>query len=137
MKATDYGMIVVWSEEDDAYLARALELPGCVADGKSREEAVANAVDVIQDWIETAKELGREVPAPLSDQQYYEQAKEMAAQNQAQFQKAVNEAVQRVLKDFLPKLQEPGRYGVFSAGTAWRVIHTESPETLVTSGRRR
>jgi predicted RNase H-like HicB family nuclease len=137
MKATDYGMILVWSEEDDAYLARVLELPGCAADGKTREEAIANAVEAIEDWIATAKELGREVPPPLSDQQYYEQAKEFAAQNQAQFQKAVSDAVQRVLKDFVPKLHERSGYSVFSGASTWRLVDVESPEDLVSGGRRR
>ncbi|MCK4245487.1 MAG: type II toxin-antitoxin system HicB family antitoxin, partial [Candidatus Omnitrophica bacterium] len=40
------------------------ELPGCVADGSTREEALSNAHVVIQEWIETAKELGREIPEP-------------------------------------------------------------------------
>jgi len=40
------------------------ELPGCAADGTSREEALANAEAVIQEWIETAQELGRPIPEP-------------------------------------------------------------------------
>ncbi len=57
-----YAMIIEWSEADDAYLATVRELPGCMADGKTRQEAVANIERVIQEWIETARELGRPIP---------------------------------------------------------------------------
>jgi predicted RNase H-like HicB family nuclease len=59
-----YELIVYWSEEDQAFLVEVPELPGCMADGESYEEAVANARHVIEEWIETANELGRPVPEP-------------------------------------------------------------------------
>ena len=59
-----YEMIIYWSDEDNAYIVEVPELPGCMADGKTYEEAIKNAQKVIQEWIETAKELGREIPAP-------------------------------------------------------------------------
>ncbi|CAN5663893.1 type II toxin-antitoxin system HicB family antitoxin [soil metagenome] len=59
-----YELIIYWSEEDEAFVAEVPELPGCVADGASYAEAVANAEVVIREWIETAKELGRTVPEP-------------------------------------------------------------------------
>lgn len=40
------------------------ELPGCMADGKTPEEAVKNVQVIIQEWIETAQMLGREIPKP-------------------------------------------------------------------------
>lgn len=57
-------MIIYWSEEDQACIAEVPELPGCAADGKTYQEALANAHDVIQEWIETAKGLGRPIPSP-------------------------------------------------------------------------
>ena len=57
-------MIIYWSEEDQAYIVEVPELLGCMADGKSYQEAVNNAEVVIGEWIETAKELGRFVPEP-------------------------------------------------------------------------
>jgi predicted RNase H-like HicB family nuclease len=57
-----YEMIIYWSQEDKAFLVEVPELPGCMADGKTREEAVKNANEVIGLWIETAKSLGREIP---------------------------------------------------------------------------
>jgi len=40
------------------------ELPGCAADGPSRQQALANVEQVIDEWIETARELGRLIPEP-------------------------------------------------------------------------
>lgn len=57
-----YTMIIESSGADHAYLATVPGLPGCMADGKTRQEAVANIERVIQEWIETAKELGRPIP---------------------------------------------------------------------------
>ncbi|MCX9012257.1 MAG: type II toxin-antitoxin system HicB family antitoxin [Candidatus Methanoperedens sp.] len=59
-----YEMVVYWSEEDDAYIVEVPELPGCMADGKTYEEALKNALTVIREWIETARELGRAIPKP-------------------------------------------------------------------------
>ena len=57
-----YEIFLYWSEEDEAFLAEVPELPGCMADGATYAEAVANVEVIIQEWIETAKELGREIP---------------------------------------------------------------------------
>ncbi|WP_449243848.1 type II toxin-antitoxin system HicB family antitoxin [Desulfobacca acetoxidans] len=59
-----YEVIIYWSDEDQAFIAEVPELPGCAADGQTYQEAVANIGTTIQDWIETAVELGRPVPEP-------------------------------------------------------------------------
>jgi predicted RNase H-like HicB family nuclease len=59
-----YEMIIYWSEEDQAFLVEVPELAGCMADGASYQEAIANAEQIIQEWIETARELGRPIPEP-------------------------------------------------------------------------
>ena len=59
-----YELIIYWSNEDDCFLVEVPELSGCLADGKTYTEAVNNAETIIKEWIETAKELGREVPQP-------------------------------------------------------------------------
>ena len=59
-----YEIIVYWSEEDEAYIAEIPELPGCMADGVTYEEALRNAQVVISEWIETATSLGREITSP-------------------------------------------------------------------------
>ena len=59
-----YELILFWSEKDQAFIAEVPELPGCMADGASYAEAVANAEKVIQEWIQTAQEMGRPIPTP-------------------------------------------------------------------------
>jgi predicted RNase H-like HicB family nuclease len=59
-----YEIILYWSRDDQAFIAEVPELAGCAADGATYQEAVANAVIVIREWIETARDLGRPVPEP-------------------------------------------------------------------------
>lgn len=59
-----YEVIIYWSEEDSAFIAEVPELPGCMADGATYQAALANAELIIQEWIETAKDLGRPIPEP-------------------------------------------------------------------------
>ena len=59
-----YEIIIYWSKEDKAFIAEVPELPGCIADGKTHQEALANAEVIIKEWVETAKELGRPIPRP-------------------------------------------------------------------------
>jgi predicted RNase H-like HicB family nuclease len=59
-----YEIIIFWSEEDDSFVAEVPELPGCMADGSTYQEALANAEQIIREWIETASALGRTIPKP-------------------------------------------------------------------------
>jgi predicted RNase H-like HicB family nuclease len=65
-----YEIILYWSARDEAFLAEVPELRGCVADGATYQEALANAEVVIREWIETAKELGRPIPVPKGRLKY-------------------------------------------------------------------
>ena len=56
-----YEIIIYWSEEDESFIAEVPELAGCMGDGETYQEAVANAEIVIQEWIETARELGKKI----------------------------------------------------------------------------
>lgn len=60
----NYTVDVYWSEEDGSFLAEMPELPGCMADGQTAEEARHNIHAVAQDWIKMAQYMGREVPQP-------------------------------------------------------------------------
>lgn len=62
--SSKYEIIIYWSDEDDSFVAEVPELPGCMADGKTYQEAVSNAEIVIKEWIETAQEVGRPIPKP-------------------------------------------------------------------------
>lgn len=57
-----YEIILYWSEEDSAYIAEVPELAGCIADGPTAKEALDNVEQIAREWIETARELGREIP---------------------------------------------------------------------------
>jgi predicted RNase H-like HicB family nuclease len=59
-----YELIIYWSQQDKAFVVEVPELSGCMADGATYEEALANAQEVIQEWIETAKLVGRPIPEP-------------------------------------------------------------------------
>lgn len=59
-----YEIVLYWSDEDALYIAEVPELAGCAADGASYQMALENVETVIDEWIETAKDLGRAVPPP-------------------------------------------------------------------------
>jgi predicted RNase H-like HicB family nuclease len=59
-----YEVIVYWSDEDEAFIVEVPELPGCMADGATYEEAIKNVQVIIAEWIETARQLNREIPEP-------------------------------------------------------------------------
>ena len=59
-----YEVIIYWSETNKAFIAEVPELPGCSADGKTYQQALANVEVIIDEWILTARELGRPIPKP-------------------------------------------------------------------------
>ena len=59
-----YEIILYWSAEDGAYIAEVPELSGCAADGETQKQALENAQVIIAEWIESATEMGREIPTP-------------------------------------------------------------------------
>ncbi|MBD2665471.1 hypothetical protein B6N60_04387 [Richelia sinica FACHB-800] len=59
-----YEITIYWSEEDQAFIAEVPDLPGCAADGETYQEALQNIEIIMQEWIETAQELGRKIPEP-------------------------------------------------------------------------
>lgn len=59
-----YEVIIYWSNEDKVFVAEVPELPGCVAHGDTKADALASADEAIQLWIDTAQEFGDPVPVP-------------------------------------------------------------------------
>lgn len=59
-----YEVIIYWSDADRAFIAEVPELAGCAADGRTKIEALENVGRVIDEWIETAKGMGRPIPKP-------------------------------------------------------------------------
>ena len=66
-----YEIIIFWSDEDSAFIADVPELPGCMAHGSSHQEALANAQEAIDLWVDTAREMGRDVPQPKGHRLVY------------------------------------------------------------------
>jgi predicted RNase H-like HicB family nuclease len=62
--SSKYEIIIYWSADDNAFIAEVPELPGCMADGKTYQEAITNAEIIIGEWLETARDLGRQIPIP-------------------------------------------------------------------------
>ena len=65
-----YEIILYWSDEDRAVIADVPELPGCMADGETYEEGLTNVWAVMDEWMDTARKLGREIPKPKGRLKY-------------------------------------------------------------------
>jgi len=61
---TRYEVIITWSHDDNCFVADVPELPGCMADGATHQEAACNAEAAIREWLKTATQLGRPIPRP-------------------------------------------------------------------------
>ena len=66
-----YEIILFWSDPDRVYIAEVPELPGCLAHGATRAEALKEAESAIQLWIETAQEFGETIPEPKGRKHVY------------------------------------------------------------------
>lgn len=66
MKTLEYRIMIepIPASDGGGYLATVPDLPGCMSDGETPEEALQNIEDAIEVWIDAAKELGHPVPAP-------------------------------------------------------------------------
>jgi len=59
-----YEVIIYWSSTDKAFIAEVPELPGCMADGKTKAKALQAVEHVQKEWISTARRIGRPIPQP-------------------------------------------------------------------------
>lgn len=66
MKPTDYPFEVrpLTEDEGGGYLITFPDLPGCMSDGETPEEAIKNGMDAVKSWLETAREFNDPVPKP-------------------------------------------------------------------------
>lgn len=64
MSESQYEMIIYWDKADNIYVVEVPELPGCMAHGKSKKEALENAEKAVEFWLKTAKEDGIQIPVP-------------------------------------------------------------------------
>lgn len=94
----EYSVNIAWSEEDGTYLATIRELPGCMSDGETREEALANVKQIAAEWIEVATEEGREIPKPWSVEDYVRSNQESRRTAKRAFKNELDRAVHGVIK---------------------------------------
>lgn len=94
-----YSVEIIWSEEDELYLARAKELPGCLADGATADEACRNLSVIVEEWLETAKLEGRKIPEPVTLESLEQYRERIQKELQQQVQKHIQKAVQLVLQN--------------------------------------
>ena len=114
----EYAVQIIWSREDNAYLAISLELQGCVADGSTPEEALRNVRVQIAEWIEVANEEGRPVPPPLA----IEDNERINAEFQSNLQRHIQIQVQFAVQQVLAQLAAQQPQGVVQAQGQ---VHTE------------
>ena len=67
----NYCIVMKYSAKENCYIVTVPDLPGCMADGKSPNEAYENVKNVITEWIDTAKAAGREIPEPSFGQENF------------------------------------------------------------------
>lgn len=65
-KTLDYPFTLrhLSKEDGGGYLIEFPDLPGCISDGESIEETIANGRDAIKSWLAAAKEMRRAIPQP-------------------------------------------------------------------------
>jgi predicted RNase H-like HicB family nuclease len=81
MSPSRYSVFIAWSEADEAYIAKVFELPGCMAHGDTRAEAIAQVEVATENWLDTARELGRAVPEPRHLESYEKELDAKAEQS--------------------------------------------------------
>ena len=66
-----YETIIYWSNDDQAFVAEAPELPGCAAHGRTPSEALSKCHEATDLWLATAREFGRQIPEPKGKRLIY------------------------------------------------------------------
>jgi predicted RNase H-like HicB family nuclease len=100
MNQDTYSVMIFWSDDDAAFVASVPDLPGCMAHGETRAEAAEQIGIAIQNWIETAREIGRQIPSPPKDMaQYMKELDQKAEQTiKAGIENAVPSLVETLTK---------------------------------------
>lgn len=124
----EYPVQIIWSQQDGAYLAISAELAGCVADGPTPEEALANFRVVVEEWIETAKLENRPIPKPMTIDDFAR----LQQQAQDELRKQIENQVKKVVHQILTHLIQSQ-----PSAAPWHIrtgMTFDVPEDLVMSG---
>jgi len=106
MTAETYSIFIVWSDADEAFVASVLELPGCKAHGETRAKALDEIEIAIENWLETARELNREIPAPKHFDHYEKLADQSAEETFEEFQARFADMMAASMPAIAPALVE-------------------------------
>ncbi|HEY4721754.1 MAG TPA: type II toxin-antitoxin system HicB family antitoxin [Anaerolineae bacterium] len=60
--------IIIEIDEDGVFVAECPSLPGCISQGKTRDEAIANIKDAIAGYLASLKKHNEPVPPPISEE---------------------------------------------------------------------
>jgi predicted RNase H-like HicB family nuclease len=104
MSTLQYSVRIMWSNDDECFVARCLELPGCAADGETFLEAAESMDMAIQGWVETAKSEKRKLPKVIDEGSLEKAAEEHTRAIQEQIQKEASVMFQQAINSVLPKL---------------------------------
>ncbi|MDQ1266763.1 MAG: hypothetical protein QG635_1915 [Bacteroidota bacterium] len=61
-KSENKRQIILFPGEDGYWVVECPSLPGCISQGKTKEEAIVNIKEAIELYIETLEEDGLEIP---------------------------------------------------------------------------
>ena len=104
MTSDHYATLVCWSEDDDAFLATCPRLDGCVAHGDTKQEAIDNLTEVVEEWLDAAEEHGWSVPEADTAHQIARGQKAAAEEAARQFSEAVQSTVNTALAEVIPQI---------------------------------
>jgi predicted RNase H-like HicB family nuclease len=60
--------ILIEQDEDEMYIAECPTLPGCISQGKTREEAKKNIEEAIKGYLESLRKHGEPIPPPIEEE---------------------------------------------------------------------
>ena len=92
-----YEIIIYWSDEDQSFIAEVPELAGCMADGQTPEEALANLRVVAREWLEVARDEGRPIPPPMTIEDMERLDQRLKTNAERQIKAAVQQALQQAV----------------------------------------
>jgi predicted RNase H-like HicB family nuclease len=128
---TTYSVMIFWSDDDAAFIATVPDLPGCMAHGETRALAIKQIEIAIQNWLDTARDIGREIPSPPKDMAAY--IKELDRKAQQTIEIGIKNAMPSILDALAKEMAKTGEDVWFSwsrtHGIRW-MIRENQKETV-------